>query len=215
MACSCTTGRLGCYKGLTPSVELQIAAEPSASSLRFPETRAVSNLSVKSVARLAMHQEALPIVKEKEAIEMPLGMEPRTETLKITSMMADSLRAVASTVDNRFARRIINRTANRIEKIAVESKPRFIDKMKAKIQSKFFMRAEERSAAMAGSDILAIVSLSTGIFSFAYYAFPLGVVAIVTGAIALRRGTGRRGMAIAGIVLGAIGLAFWSGFFII
>lgn len=61
------------------------------------------------------------------------------------------------------------------------------------------------------ADIFAIVSLSAGGFAWiAYYAFFLFAIAgIVFGVLALKRGTSRRGMAIAGIVLGSVALFLW------
>lgn len=93
----------------------------------------------------------------------------------------------------------------------------FMDKVLMKVYSKMASRqlkkhygidAEQR---MDIADIFAIVSLSSGGVAFLtfYGVFLFGIAAIVFGALALKRGTSRRGMAIAGIALGAIALFFW------
>lgn len=139
-----------------------------------------------------------------------------TEQLK--TKMADELRLVASTVDSRFAGRIISRTANKIEAkdFTVKTKLSFFDKTKLKLFGKMQQRYAINNS-MDVADILAIVSLVTGILSLGafYGSFLLGLAAIITGAIALKKGTARRGMAIAGIIMGVVGILFWSGWIFI
>lgn len=83
---------------------------------------------------------------------------------------------------------------------------RLQSKMMNKIAKKRF-----ENIAMSTADIFAIVSISSGglaILTF-YGAFLFGLVAIVFGALALARGTSRRGLAIGGIVMGAFALLLW------
>jgi hypothetical protein len=136
----------------------------------------------------------------------------------LRARMANDLRLEASTIDNKFAGRILNKTANKIEaaNYSTKTKLSFFDKIKAslfaKLQAKFAARG-----GMATADILAIVSLVTGILSLGafYGSFLLGLTAIITGAIALRKGTSRRIMAIVGIILGVVAMLFWSGWIFI
>lgn len=66
-------------------------------------------------------------------------------------------------------------------------------------------------ANMSTADIFAIVSLSAGVLAIItfYGVFLFGIAGIVFGILALNRGTSRRGMAIAGIILGAFAFLFW------
>jgi hypothetical protein len=144
--------------------------------------------------------------------------EPILTVDALRARMANDLRLEASTIDNKFAGRILNKTANKIEAANFNTKTKltFFDKIKAslfaKLQAKFAARG-----GMAVADILAIVSLVTGILALGafYGSFLLGLAAIITGAIALRKGTSRRIMAIVGIILGVVAMLFWSGWIFI
>lgn len=100
---------------------------------------------------------------------------------------------------------------------AQPKKLNFFERFMMKAYSKMAMRQMEKYYGgtevqrMSTADIFAIVSLSAGGFAWiAYYGFFLFAIAgIVFGVLALKRGTSRRGMAIAGIVLGAVALFFW------
>lgn len=140
--------------------------------------------------------------------------EPILNVEALRTRMASELRLEASTIENKFAGRILNKTANKIEMANFQTKTKlsFFDKAKAKLFSKIQAKYSV-SGGMAVADILAIVSLVTGIVSLAafYGSFLLGLAAIITGAIALRKGTSRRVMAIVGIILGIVAMLFWSG----
>jgi len=91
----------------------------------------------------------------------------------------------------------------------------FMKRMGQKLFAKMAERQMSKfdGAAIQGmdiADIFAIVSLSAGVAAWFWFAgFFFGPAAIVFGVLALKRGTSRRGMAIAGIILGAIALMFW------
>jgi hypothetical protein len=104
-----------------------------------------------------------------------------------------------------------------IDPNAAPVKLNFMERMMMKMYSKMAQRQMNKhfdGAAVQGmdiADIFAIVSLASGgmaIITF-YGVFLFGIAAIVFGILALKRGTSRRGMAIAGIVLGALALFFW------
>lgn len=104
-----------------------------------------------------------------------------------------------------------------IDPNAAPVKLNFMERMMMKLYSKMAQRQMNKhfdGAAVQGmdiADIFAIVSLASGGMAFItfYGVFLFGVAAIVFGVLALKRGTSRRGMAIAGIVLGAVALFFW------
>ena len=165
---------------------------------------------------------SVPQIAESKAEEGVLlasaGNDDALYFKSFRSQLASEMREMAPTIENKFARRIVYNNAARLEKMnfATAHKSSFFDKAKAKISNKILTHYAAREGRMSGADILAIVSLATGLFAFAWYAsFPFGVAAIVTGAIALARGTDRRGMAIVGIIFGAIAIAFWSGYIVI
>lgn len=84
-------------------------------------------------------------------------------------------------------------------------------RLQAKMMNKAIKKRFGDNFAMSTADIFAIVSISSGglaILTF-YGAFFFGLVAIVFGALALARGTSRRGLAIGGIILGAFALLLW------
>lgn len=86
-------------------------------------------------------------------------------------------------------------------------------RLNARIFGRVYRKQAEKmgAAGMSTGDIFAIVSLGAGGLAFLYYsAFLFGVGAIVMGILALKRGTSRRGMAIAGIALGAVALVLWT-----
>jgi hypothetical protein len=59
---------------------------------------------------------------------------------------------------------------------------------------------------MTSSNGLAIASLVLGILSLTGFLFLAGVPAIITGIMSLRKGQTERGMSIAGIIMGSIGV---------
>ncbi len=93
----------------------------------------------------------------------------------------------------------------------------FLDKVLMKMYTKMAQRQMNKYYGITDvqrmdiADIFAIVSIASGGMAFLtfYGVFLFGIAAIVFGALALRRGTSRRGMAIAGIVLGAVAIFFW------
>jgi hypothetical protein len=99
---------------------------------------------------------------------------------------------------------------------ATPKKMNFMERAIVKMFSKMAQRQMNKHFDGAGvqgmdiADIFAIVSLSAGGAAFLWYAgFLFGPAAIVFGVLALKRGTSRRGMAIAGICLGAFALLLW------
>ncbi len=104
-----------------------------------------------------------------------------------------------------------------VDPTAQPEKQNFIERGMTKLFSKMAKRQMEKHFGgtdvqrMDIADIFAIVSLASGVMAFItfYGVFLFGIAAIVFGVLALKRGTSRRGMAIAGIVLGAIALFFW------
>lgn len=99
---------------------------------------------------------------------------------------------------------------------AAPKKMNFMERAMTKIFSKIAQRQMQKHFDGAGvqgmdiADIFAIVSLSAGGAAFLWYAgFLFGPAAIVFGVLALKRGTSRRGMAIAGICLGAVAVLLW------
>ena len=231
IASSCNTGKEGCYTGKVnypeqskfevASSALQInfnKAMPSSGELPVHESKPIDSRSLLS--------EESPQTDESSGADEPLLLvmapvenernEMTVEELK--TRMAEELRMVAGSSESRFAGWILNRTAKKIETKDFQAKENltFFDKLKAKIFGKLQAKYA-RGGGMSTADILAIVSLVAGVVAFAAFhgSFLLGLAAIITGAIALKKGTSRRGMAIAGIVFGAVAILFWSGWLFI
>ncbi len=193
-------------------------AIPVSSEFSFYEVEPINN-QVQHIGEIELPAETLH--SEEQVFYAESFNQNEGEVLtasQIKSMMADELRLTASTTDNKFASRILNKTATKFEnkEFQTNEKITFFGKLKekvfGKIQSKYGI-----SSRASGANILAVVSLVTGIVAFASYygSFLLGLVAIITGAIALRKGTDRRGMAIVGIILGVLAILFWSGWIIL
>ncbi|MDZ4845428.1 MAG: DUF4190 domain-containing protein [Chitinophagales bacterium] len=225
---SCNTGKEGCYTGNANygnKSKLEVAssmpkissreAAPISSELQASGDEANTPLLLSDeIQQSESAQQEEPVFLTMASVQNE-GTAITAEELK--TRMAAELRMVASSTENRFAGRILNRTAKKIETKDFRTKEKltFFDKLKTKIFGKLQAKYG-RGGGMSTADILAIVSLSTGVVAFAafYASFLFGLAAIITGAIALRKGTSRRGMAIAGIVLGALAIFFWSGWFI-
>ena len=227
---SCNTSKEGCYTGKVNYLDqskLEVASSVPQISLK-EEIASPSELPVYEATPIdnqallsgEMEQSAGSANTDEQLLftMAPIQNEGDVMTAEqLKTRMAEELRMVASSTESRFAGRILNRTAKKIEAKDFQAKEKltFFDKVKTKIFGKLQAKYG-RGGGMSTADILAIVSLSTGVVAFAafYASFFFGLAAIITGAIALRKGTSRRGMAIAGIVLGAVAIFFWSGWFI-
>ncbi len=227
VASSCNTGKDGCYTGKNNYLnqsKLEVASSAPQKNLNKPVPSSIG-LPVhdtKSIDSRSFLSEEIQQTNEwSDADEqLLLAMSPvETEGNKMTAKelktrMAEELRFVAGSTESRFADRVLNRTAKKIESKDFQAIQNltFFDKLKAKIFGRLQSKYGQRGG-MSTADILAIVSLATGVAAFAAFhgSFLFGLAAIITGAIALKKGTSRRGMAIAGIVLGAVAMLFWSG----
>jgi hypothetical protein len=128
------------------------------------------------------------------------------------------LKELIASSENKVMTNTLRKTSLNLDKLTInKEKLGFFDRIKLKLFNKILNRyVTKYNNAMDTADILAIVSLCAGILTWvAYYgSFLFGIAAIVTGAIALKKGTARRGMAVAGIILGAVGIFFWLMLFL-
>lgn len=161
------------------------------------------------------------VVAEVAAETAPLVIEtPKTNDLSSKNVEAFSagLKELVASSENKVMTNTLKRTSNSLDKlVGNKEKLSFFDKLKLKLFNKILNRYTAKyGSAMDTADILAIVALCSGILTWiSYYgAFLFGIAAIVTGVIAMKKGTSRRGMALAGIILGAIGLFLWLMLFL-
>lgn len=129
-------------------------------------------------------------------------VKQETRTMKFAQVLMPNLSSMTN-VDALSSFEKDGRKLNFIEKLAVKSY--------SKVMKKQLTKMGYDAARMPIEDIFAIVSLSAGGAAWItfYGVFLFGVAAIVFGILALVRGTNRRGMAIAGIVLGATAYLLW------
>ena len=150
-------------------------------------------------------------------IEAPVAAQPvapAAEAVKLIQQQFTQVLAENQETLNQKPYRWIQKMDwdSRLEKLAARyENPGLMAKIQQKIMGKTMLKAAEQFG-MPGGDtgnILAIVSLSTGIASWVlpYIGFACAITAIVTGALALKR-DGRRAFALTGIILGSIGLVF-------
>lgn len=184
------------------------------------DVAAIQQPQTNEVVAVSAENNVTDVMPEITADEKAMAMAPAddvslTEQEDAKIMIANNLRATAQTLESKFAQRMINKTAERIEMSAgkAQGNQSFFKKLQSKIYGKILDKKIQKygASAMDTADILAIVSLAAGVAAWITYygSFLFGIAAIVTGIIALRRGTGRRGMAITGIVLGAVGIFLW------
>jgi hypothetical protein len=222
---SCTTTKEGYYASkanFTNSSTMEVAvAIPQPTSVANKNNIVIKPINNKtiSISENSFQLDSSLIAKGNEKVIFSASKpveenEPILTVHALRTRMAGELRLEAGIIENKFAGRILNKTANKIEALNLNTKTHlsFFDKLKAKLFTKLQAKFAVRGG-MAMADILAIVSLVTGILALGafYGSFLLGLAAIITGTIALRKGTSRRIMAIVGIILGVVAMLFWSG----
>lgn len=149
--------------------------------------------------------EEAPIATERQEELNKIAMrkaKQETRSMKFAQFLMPNLSSMTN-VDALSSFEKDGRKLNFLEKMAVKSYSKFMKKQMTKMGYD--------AARMPIEDIFAIVSLSAGGAAWItfYGVFLFGVAAVVFGIIALARGTSRRGMAIAGIVLGAVAYLLW------
>lgn len=132
----------------------------------------------------------------------------------------ESIRQLSASAENKFTRRTLERVATHLDNVHVnKEKLSFFNHLRLKLFSKLMNRYMLKAAEqMDTADILAIVSLAAGcvaIVGYFYASILFGAAAIATGVIAIKKGTSRRGMAVAGIILGAVGIFLWFLLFLL
>jgi PBP1b-binding outer membrane lipoprotein LpoB len=221
---SCTTTKEGYYAGKAnyhnaSSMEVAVTTPHPFTATKEniivkpvnDKTKSISENNFQSDSSITIAINDMAVLSASKPV---VENEPILTVNALRTRMAGELRLEAGTIENKFAGRILNKTANKIEVLNLNTKTHlsFFDKLKAKLFTKLQAKFAVRGG-MAMADILAIVSLVTGILALGafYGSFLLGLAAIITGAIALRKGTSRRIMAIVGIILGVVAMLFWSG----
>ncbi len=148
-----------------------------------------------------------PTVTEKEEVvtEAPVANEPILPAIDMSELSPREVKWINKLGLNQ------ENTAD-----VQPKKMNFLERAMMKMFSKIAKRQMNKHFDGAGvqgmdtADIFAIVSLSAGGAAFLWYAgFLFGPAAIVFGILALKKGTSRRGMAIAGICLGAFAVLLW------
>lgn len=149
--------------------------------------------------------EEAPIATAEQVKRNKVAMrkaKQETRTMKFAQMLMPNLSSMTN-VDALSSFEKDSRKLNFLEKLAVKSYSKAITKQLTKMGYD--------AARMPIEDIFAIVSISAGGAAWItfYGVFLFGVAAVVFGIMALLRGTSRRGMAIAGIALGAAAFLLW------
>ncbi len=145
-------------------------------------------------------------VEEEVVAETPVVSIPNLPDVDMSQLSPREIKWI-----NKLGFNQANTTAE-----AQPKKLNFLERAMMKMFSKIAQRQMNKHFDGAGvqgmdiADIFAIISLSAGGAAFLWYAgFLFGPAAIVFGVLALKRGTSRRGMAIAGICLGAFAVLLW------
>jgi hypothetical protein len=189
--------------------DLEVASsQPKMKQVNNTETVVVTEPNAAEVTAVVTE---MPEVVAAEKINS--NVKAVTKFNESAQRLAKEIEAFTASTDDAMVKKTLTRTSDALSKLNVNAeKLSFMDKIKLRLFGKMFDRyAEKVSGAMDTADILAICALVSGILAIVGYygSFLFGVAAIVLGVIALKKGTSRRGMALAGIILGAIGLFFW------
>lgn len=140
-----------------------------------------------------------------EAVALATAEAPKRKGEKIEKFAFNML------AKSRWGKAMLNKEATMEERMEIMTEKSLSGAVMRKISERVVKkRFGSNTAGMPLEDIFAIVSISAGGAAWLWYAgFFFGPAAIAFGIVALVKGTSRRGMAIAGICLGAIALFFW------
>jgi hypothetical protein len=207
-----TTLALSTFFFSCSSVNMNRVGSASDMEVATSKPRAIENKNEVAVAENNATTET--VIAEVAATEAPVASVETTKTDVVVSKNVEAfsagLKELVASSENKVMTNTLSRTSNSLDKlVGNKEKLGFLDKLKLKVFNKILNRyVEKHGSAMDAADILAIVSLVTGILTWVtwYGFFIFAIAAIVTGVIALKKGTSRRGMALAGIILGAVGL---------
>lgn len=192
--------------------ELEVAAtSPKVYTVIAGETEIAATKPLEISATTSLPTSEEKITKQVKAV-VKFNESAQKLSLKLESLTAST--------EDVFAKKTLHNASEMLSKFNVNAeKLSFFDKLKIRIFGKLFNRYSEKlNSSMDTADILAIVSLATGcvaIIGYFYATFLFGIAAIVTGVIALKKGTSRRGMALAGIILGAVAIFLWTMLFLL
>lgn len=230
---SCTSSKIGSYSGAdlevasgVPPKVVENSKTTNATDANFDIGHAVRQAAGTNEEQRSGMEEAkrslekeTPMLQNNSLMLADAGFQDETQINyeQLTTEMASTLRALAPQVKSRIGRKVLLKTADRVEKKQIEEQQfTFWQKIKNKIAKKIMLRRAKKAIGSDTADILAIVAVSAGAAAWITYygAFLFGIAGIVLGALALSGGTSRRGMAIAGIALGAVGIFLWLVLFV-
>ena len=184
--------------------DMEVAASKPRNTQTVKETVVAENEKTESTVAVVAAEEA-PVAAPKTKAVAKFNENAKK--------LATQFETLTASTEDAFAKKTLAKTAASLKTLNVnEDKLSFTDKIKIRLFGKLLNKyADKVSGAMDTADILAICALVSGILALiSYYgSFLFGVAAIVLGVIALKKGTSKRGMALAGIIMGAIGLLFW------
>jgi len=215
-----TTLALSTFFFSCSSVNMNRVGSASDMEVATSKPRAIENKNEVAVAENNATTEN--VITEVAATEAPVAPVETSKTDVVASKNVEAfsagLKELVASSENKVMTNTLSRTSNSLDKlVGNKEKLGILDKLKLKLFNKILNRYTAKYGnAMETADILAIVALCSGILTWiSYYgAFLFGIAAIVTGVIAMKKGTSRRGMALAGIILGAVGLFLWLMLFL-
>ncbi len=206
---SCSTGN----QLATKNSDLEVSMVAPQPSVRILTEETPVEIATATISAIEQNNAELSLVEHGTEVTTAA-----TEPVNNIELFSNGLKELVANTDNKFARKSLTKQSDHLDKLTGnKEKLSLMDKLKIKMFNKILKRyVAKRGGTMDTADILAIVSLCAGILTWVTYygSFLFGIGAIVTGVIALKRGTSRRGMALAGIILGAIGLFFWLMLFL-
>jgi hypothetical protein len=181
--------------------DMEVAASKPRNTQTVNETVAVENENTESTVAVVAAEEAPAVVKTS-------NVNPSSS--KNTEAFSAGLKELVASSESKVMANTLKRTSNSLDRlVGNKEKLGFFDKLKLKLFNKILNRYTAKyGTAMDTADILAIVSLVSGILTWLtwYGFFIFAIAAIVTGILALKKGASKRGMALAGLILGAVGL---------
>lgn len=178
-----------------------------------PIAQSTVNIATQPIAEIGNTQREVSPAPSAVVAHKKMNTPKVSERLEASAQqLAEKMKVVLSNTSDARVTSALQNNIKMLEGIDMTGKRMNLqERLNLMIYRKLLDKTYDKlEANMDTADILAICSLSCGAAAALFYGgFLFGPAAIALGVVALKKGTSRRGMAIAGIALGAFFLLWW------